>query len=138
MKTKHAKKNSKTRQANSARRKHRETRSNVGSSVRAKNRESRQPNTSPMSDVESAEQWARTEDLSPKDREATQSGDLTGVSRNRFSVGESAAELFEEGRDLEGELVESLGTTREEDEGILSVRKLPGERIPDYKNRNRL
>jgi hypothetical protein len=103
-----------------------------------KNRESHQPNASFSSSVESAEQRARSKELPPKDRQATQSGDLTVASRNRFSAGECAAELFEEGQDLERELVESLGTTREEDEGILSIRPFPGERIPDYKNHNRL
>jgi hypothetical protein len=78
------------------------------------------------------------EELKPKARTTTQPGDLTGRLGDKFSAGETVAELIEEGQDLEGELVHALGTSREADGGQLSVRRIPLERIPDYKNRNRL
>jgi hypothetical protein len=126
MKTKHATKQRKAHAGTSARRKHRKSRPTVDFSLAEKSSESRRP----LATLEFIEEPAKSTQ--------TQSGDLTGIPRDRFSAGESMAELIEEGQDLEGELVGSLGTTREGDEGTLSVRNIPRERIPDYKNRNRL
>jgi hypothetical protein len=126
MKTKHATKHRKTHAATSAHRKHRKPRATVYFSLAEKSPQSRRP----LATLEFLEEPAKFTQ--------TQSGDLSGIPKDRFSAGESMAELIEEGQDLEGELVGSLGTTREGDEGTLSVQKIPRERIPDYKNRNRL
>jgi hypothetical protein len=73
-----------------------------------------------------------------KSRRNTQAGDLTALSKNRFSAGESVSELLEEGQDLEGQLVEAVGAAGEASQKELPVRTEREERIPDYKNRNRL
>lgn len=125
MKTKHASKHRKTRAAISARRKHRKSRLAVSSHAETSPQSGR-----PFATLEFIEE--------PEKSTETHAGDRTGIPRNKFSAGESMADLIEEGQALEGELVESLGTTREGDEGTLSVRKIPRERIPDYKNRNPL
>lgn len=126
MKTKHASKHRKTRAAMSAPRKHRKSRLAVSSHAETSPQSGR-----PFATLEFIEE--------PEKSTETLAGDRFGIPRTKFSAGEeSMAELIEEGQALEGELVESLGTTREGDEGTLSVRKIPRERIPDYKNRNRL
>jgi hypothetical protein len=124
MKPKHASKHGKTHAATSARHKHRKTRPTVNFPL------ARPRSRRPFATVEFIEE--------PEKSAETQCGDLTGISRDKFSAGESMAQLIEEGQDLEGELLGSLGTTRAADEGTLSVRKISRERIPDYKSRNRL
>ena len=98
----------------------------------------------PASDDESVEAKQQSEDKLAsseslgKSRRNTQAGDLTALSKNRSSAGESVSELLEEGQDLEGQLVEAVSAAGGASQKELPVRTEPEERIPDYKNRNRL
>jgi hypothetical protein len=78
------------------------------------------------------------EGSSQDSRKATQAGDLTGVSGDQFSAGETTAELMREGQGLEGEEVQAVEDAPDADEREVSVRRRSRARIPAYKNRSRL
>ncbi len=69
---------------------------------------------------------------------ATQSGDLSDICEGGFGGGESAFQLLEEGQDLEGELLLAIGAAHDGQQGEARVQLLSRERLPDYKNRNRM
>ena len=74
----------------------------------------------------------------PRTRGANQSGDLTGITDQGFSAGQSTAELIEEGQDLEGELVLGVEQTPDADEDEVPTPRTPRSHLPDYTSRNRL
>jgi hypothetical protein len=74
----------------------------------------------------------------PQTRAANQSGDLTGITDEGFSAGESTAELMEEGQDLEAELVLGVEEAPDADKEEVPTPRTPRSRLPDYGTRNRL
>jgi hypothetical protein len=67
-----------------------------------------------------------------------QSGGLQGPAGTKASTSESIAELFEEGQDLEGELVQGVENARDADQGEIRTHEASREEAPEYRNRNRI
>jgi hypothetical protein len=67
-----------------------------------------------------------------------QSGGLQGTAGTKASTSEGIAELFEEGQDLEGELVQGVENARDADQGEIRTHEASREEAPVYRNRNRI
>jgi hypothetical protein len=95
MNTKRARKNRKKHPRNPSRGERRKSAPAVGVHFAERSRPNRPLH--PGSTGESLETTAQPEQLPSKARTTTQSGDLTGILGDKFSAGETVAELIEEG-----------------------------------------
>ncbi len=67
-----------------------------------------------------------------------QSGGLQGTAGTKALTSESIAELFEEGQDLESELVLGVENTPDADQSEVRTHQASREEAPEYRNRNRI
>lgn len=67
-----------------------------------------------------------------------QSGGLQGTAGTKALTSESIAELFEEGQDLEAELVQGVENTPDADQSEIRTHQAYREEAPEYRNRNRI
>ena len=61
-----------------------------------------------------------------------------GTAGTKASTSESIAELFEEGQDLEAELVLGVENTPDADQSEIRTHEASREEAPEYRNRNRI
>lgn len=67
-----------------------------------------------------------------------QSGGPQGTACTKALTSESIAELFEEGQDLETELVLGVENTPDADQSKIRTHPASREEAPEYRNRNRI
>jgi hypothetical protein len=67
-----------------------------------------------------------------------QSGGLQGTAGTKALTSESIAGLFEEGQDLEAELVLGVENTPDADQSEIRTHQASREEAPEYRNRNRI
>jgi hypothetical protein len=67
-----------------------------------------------------------------------QSGGLQGTAGTKASTSESIAELFEEGQDLETELVHGVENASDVHQYEIRTHQASREEAPEYRNRNRI
>lgn len=67
-----------------------------------------------------------------------QSGGLQGTAGSKALMSESIAELFEEGQDLETDLVLGVENTPDADQSEIRTHQASREEAPEYSNRNRI